>query len=152
MPSLIHCIYASAATRAFETAELAQLLQRAREKNAGLNLTGMLLHVDGSFFQVLEGPDDVVHTLYASIQRDPRHHQVTSIIVEPIARRSFEAWTMGFSSVSREALAGMSGVNDFFDQAGGPCRIDAGRAKKLLSAFREGRWRTQLAGTPLASA
>lgn len=145
---LIQCIYASAASRDFETAELAELLQAARENNAKLGLTGMLLYAEGSFFQVLEGQPDVVEALYAKIERDRRHDQVTLVIKEPIPKRYFDAWTMGFYEVSREELAGMSGVNDFFGKDRAEISVDAGRAKKLLAAFRDGRWRKKLTGAP----
>jgi hypothetical protein len=147
MPSrLIHRIYASTASRAFKTDELAELLQAARENNARLGLTGMLLHAEGSFFQVLEGRADVVDALYAKIESDKRHDKVTLIIREPIPRRYFDAWTMGFYKVSDEELAGMSGVNDFFGKDRTLVGLDAGRAKKLLAAFREGSWRMKLTG------
>jgi Sensors of blue-light using FAD len=147
MPSqLIQCIYASAASRDFKIAELAELLHVARENNAKLGLTGMLLYAEGSFFQVLEGQADVVDALYAKIGRDQRHEQVTLIIREPLPKRYFDAWTMGFYKVSREELAAMSGVNDFFGKDHAVVSVDAGRAKKLLAAFRDGRWRTKLTG------
>lgn len=147
MPShLIQIIYASAASRTFETGKLAELLQASRENNARLGLTGMLLCAEGSFFQVLEGQSDAVDSLYARIERDQRHDQVTQIIREPIPKRHFDAWTMGFYKVSREELAGMSCVNDFFDKDCPVVRVDAGRAKKLLTAFRDGRWRKKLSG------
>jgi hypothetical protein len=127
MPSeLIHCIYASAVSRDFETEELEELLQVARENNAKLGLTGMLLYAEGSFFQVLEGPADVVDALYVKIKRDKRH-----------------------DNVSREELAGILGVNNFFRNAGAVECYDAGRARKLLAAFSEGRWQQKLAGARL---
>ena len=143
---LIQCIYASAASRDFETDELAELLRVARENNAKLGLTGMLLYAEGSFFQVLEGRADVVDALYAKIERDQRHDQVTLIIREPIPERYFDAWTMGFYKVSRAELAGMSGVNNFFGTDRTAVSVDAGRAKTLLAAFRDGRWRKKLTG------
>ncbi|MEP6873433.1 MAG: BLUF domain-containing protein [Burkholderiales bacterium] len=147
MPSqIIQCIYASAASRAFETKELAELLQVARENNAQLSLTGMLLYAEGSFFQVLEGPADEVDALYTKIERDKRHNQMTLIIREPIPKRCFDAWTMGFYKVSRKDLAGISGVNDFFGSDRAMVSVDEGRARKLLDAFRDGRWRKKLAG------
>lgn len=147
MPSeLIHCVYASAATSDFQAAELTQLLQVARENNAKLGLTGMLLYAEGSFFQVLEGPVDVVEALYAKIELDPRHEQVTMVIKEPIPKRQFDAWTMGFYKISRKELAGLAGVNDFFGRNGTLFTVNAGRANKLLVAFRDGQWRKKLAG------
>lgn len=146
MPDLIHCIYASAATRQFAAAELTTLLQAARQHNDSAGLTGILLYTEGSFFQVLEGAPKVVEALYAKIEVDKRHDQVTKIVSEAIPSRSFAQWTMGFSQVSRKELALISGSNDFF--AGASCflDLDSGRAKKLISAFRDGRWRKTLAG------
>ena len=151
MPDLMHCIYASAATRHFETAELTALLQAARTHNDGAGLTGMLLHTEGSFFQVLEGVPDAVEALYARIERDKRHKHVTKIVTEAIPSRSFAHWTMGFSQVSRKELALISGANDFFSGSSCFLGLDSGRAKKLLSAFREGRWRKTLAGAQTAA-
>ena len=146
MPDLEHVIYASAATRQFEIADLSALLQAARQHNHAHGLTGMLLYTDGSFFQVLEGSPDAVKDLYSRIIKDRRHNQVTKIVAEAIPSRSFADWTMGFSQVSRKELALISGTNDFFSGASCFLGLDSGRAKKLLSAFREGRWRKTLAG------
>ncbi len=143
---LIHCVYTSAATQDFSQENLEALLKSAREFNVLHGLTGMLLYSEGSFFQVLEGPEEVVAALYAKIERDKRHEQVTKIIVEPIHKRSFAEWTMGFSNVSREELAKIEGTNDFFSKARCFAELDAGRAKKLLTAFRDGRWRKTVRG------
>lgn len=130
-----------------ETAELAELLQKSREDNDRLGLSGMLLYSEGHFFQVLEGPADVVGALYARIEQDTRHDQVTAIIREPISKRHFDAWTMGFATLSRDELAGIAGVNDFFGTGHCFTELGAGRAKKLLAAFAAGRWRLKLSGS-----
>ena len=49
-PDLVHCIYASSATRPFSFDQLVELLAVARRNNAALGVTGMLLHDRGSFF------------------------------------------------------------------------------------------------------
>ena len=146
---LIHCIYSSAATDEFSPEELEDLLEKARAFNALHDLTGMLLYTEGSFFQVLEGPEDVVTALYARIEKDKRHEKVTKIIVEPIPKRAFAEWTMGFSNVSREELAEIEGTNDFFSKARCFAELAPGRAKKLLAAFHDGRWRHRHAGRSL---
>lgn len=150
---LTHVIYTSVATRPFETPELLELLDRARRHNEQAGLTGMLLYADGNFFQVLEGEAPVIEALYARIQRDPRHAHMTRIIHEPIPERAFADWTMGFCDVSKAELADIVGVNDFFREGRAALGPDAGRARKLLDAFRDGRWRRRLAPAPsLASA
>jgi EAL domain-containing protein (putative c-di-GMP-specific phosphodiesterase class I) len=144
MPTLMHLIYSSAATQPLSNEALAELLARARRKNAALGVTGMLLYVDGSFLQVLEGESDAVDTVFRAIVADRRHTQIVTIIREPIPRRAFSDWSMGHPQVTPEELAEIDGANDFF--AGGACltRLNQGRAKKLLWAFKDGRWRSRL--------
>jgi len=144
MQPLVHLIYASAATRRLTEQDLARLLQSCRDNNARLDLTGMLLYADGSFFQVLEGSAEVVHRLYQRIESDARHAQVTRIISEPIPRRFFSEWTMGFSDLSAAAMSKAPGTNDFFGKAQSFNDVSYGRAKKLLAAFAGGRWRCGL--------
>jgi hypothetical protein len=144
MSSLIHVVYASAASQEFGIESLTELLQQARESNERLGLTGMLLYSAGSFFQVLEGDPGVIDLLLEKLLRDMRHSQVTIIIREPIARRYFESWSMGFLNITQEELANIIGLNDFFGEGSCFNGLDAGRAKKLLAAFAEGRWRTKI--------
>jgi hypothetical protein len=143
---LIHCIYSSVATCRFDDRALAQLLAASRSKNARLGITGMLLHVDGCFFQVLEGLAANVDELFATIVADQRHARVTTIIREPIARRAFGDWTMGYASMDPAALQRMIGTNDFFGEASCIAEVRDGRARRLLEAFGRGRWRSALTG------
>jgi len=144
---LIHCIYASTAAAIFKESDIPALLDHARAANTERDLTGMLLYIDGGFFQVLEGDDAVVDEVYGRIERDPRHTKITLIIREPIAARDFGEWTMGFRTVDPREAGKLIGENDFFKSASCVTQLDSGRAKKLLAAFRTGRWRHQRTGT-----
>ena len=62
--NLVEYIHASAATHDLSGDDLIDLLRLARSNNTQLDITGMLLHHDGSFLQVLEGPEDSVRTLF----------------------------------------------------------------------------------------
>jgi len=154
MPSLEHLIYASVAAEPFGASQLTELLEKARVSNERRGLTGMLLHCDsdGSFFQVLEGEGAAIDQLLERLLLDKRHSHLTKIIREQIAERSFEGWTMGFSSVSPEKLRKIAGLNDFFQKGSSFTDLDAGRAKKLLAAFTEGRWRPKHLGATGAAA
>ncbi len=144
MSDLVRCIYVSAAGKAFQAGQLMPLLQKARAKNTGLGLTGMLLYTEGSFFQVLEGPSASVRTLYGQILSDSRHSFVTKVVEEPIDQRDFEQWTMGFSELSRSDRTKVIGANDFFSGASCFHDLDEGRAKRVLESFRDGGWRKTL--------
>jgi Sensors of blue-light using FAD len=144
---LIHCIYASTAESVFKESDITALLERVRTINAERGLTGMLLYIEGGFFQVLEGDDAVVDEVYGRIMRDPRHSKITLIIREPIATRDFSEWTMGFRTLDPQEAGKLIGENDFFKSATCVTQLGGGRAKKLLAAFRTGRWRHQHTGT-----
>jgi hypothetical protein len=148
----MHCIYSSRASAVIRDAEVQALLASARRNNAAQGITGMLLFIEGSFFQVLEGSEDAVDRIYEVIARDPRHDRVTQIIREPIAQRSFAEWSMGFEALGREDAQRLVGANDFFGSAACLERINPGRARKLLVAFGAGRWRTEHTGMHRAHA
>lgn len=141
MSSLIHTIYASRAVTDFSKDDIVNLLSKARKKNASLGITGMLLYDNGSFFQILEGEEAVVDQLFSEIADDKRHHQVAKIISEAIPIRKFSDWSMGYAAISSNELKTIEGMNDFFTKQNCLAKIDAGRAKKLLKAFAQGRWR-----------
>jgi hypothetical protein len=144
--TLIHCIYASRAITAPDDAQVQTLLESARRNNVAQGITGMLLSIEGSFFQVLEGDAAAVDRAYTTIARDARHDRVVQIIREPIAQRSFGEWSMGFAAVGRADAQQLVGENDFFGSADCLERINPGRARKLLVAFGAGRWRTDHTG------
>ncbi|QFU76301.1 diguanylate phosphodiesterase [Halioglobus maricola] len=112
----------------------------------------MLLYAEGDFFQVIEGHPDTVEELFKKISADERHGKVTVIIREPIAQRSFADWTMGYADLSAEEAESAIGVNDFFSKGNSLGDLTEGRAKKLLSAFKQGRWRSQIHGKKSPSA
>lgn len=141
MSDLIHTIYASRAVTDFSKDDIVNLLSKARKKNASLGITGMLLYDNGSFFQILEGEEAVVDQLFSEIADDKRHHQVAKIISEAIPTRQFSDWSMGYAAISSNELKTIEGMNDFFTKQNCLAKIDAGRAKKLLKAFAQGRWR-----------
>jgi hypothetical protein len=144
---LNHLIYTSSAASGIGAKDLKTILEAARKKNARLSITGMLLHTSGSFFQVLEGEESTLRDIFATISADPRHHNVTMIIHEPIAKRAFGDWKMGFSELTTSELESITGVSDFFQNGDSLNDLLSGRAKKLIAAFAQGRWRTRLGST-----
>lgn len=143
---LTHLIYASAATPEFNDSDLPAILEGARRNNSRRSVTGMLLYTTGSFFQVLEGDEPTLLELFTIISLDSRHQNVTKIIHEPIAKRAFGEWTMGYSEIETSDLEKIEGLNDFFQLGASLTDLQPGRAKKLLAAFAQGRWRTRLTG------
>jgi hypothetical protein len=141
---LVHCIYASSATVNFNKDDLDGLLAICRANNGKINISGMLLFQNRSFFQILEGEKSVVTNLYEKISGDKRHNKVVKIIQEPIQEKSFADWTMGYANISSQSFSKIDGVNDFFAQ--GKCfgELEEGRVRKLLQAFKDGQWRMSI--------
>jgi len=82
-------------------------LARAKARNRGLGVTGMLLYSDNQFFQWLEGPPEGVTQIWDSIRQDPRHGHIELIDHHTRSLRLFGDWDMKF--VCREApLAALS--------------------------------------------
>lgn len=141
---LIQVVYCSAATNALTLDGIERLLRVSQKRNERLGITGMLLCAGRSFLQVIEGEKKKVDQLVASIEKDGRHRNITVIIREPIAKRAFGDWTMGYADLKKLDVENIVGINDFFLQEEPLTTIDHGRARKLLDLFKKGRWRAEI--------
>jgi phosphatidylserine/phosphatidylglycerophosphate/cardiolipin synthase-like enzyme len=131
-------VYTSTATRNLTDDDLAELLRQCVRNNDRTGLTGLLLHRDGRFMQVLEGPDDAVQAVFAAIAADERHTDVRLLLDEQIPARQFPGWSMGFRAVDDATVRELHGYDDFLDKpASAAARPDApSRARWLLEWFR----------------
>jgi hypothetical protein len=73
---------------------LHEILETAKKHNSEYDLTGALLFDDLHFIQFLEGPREDVMALFARIERDERHYQVTVIEMTTPPARIFGNWWM----------------------------------------------------------
>lgn len=127
---LLSILYVSAATRLLSEEELASLLRAAREHNARHGITGLLLHSDGNFMQLLEGPEAVVSELYARIERDPRHHMLITVLEERGLPREFADWSMACRQVDAPTWMQLSHL---VGAAGQPAKLSV--VKGVLATF-----------------
>lgn len=133
---MIQLIYASAAVRPFSKLDLDRLLTKARARNSSHGVTGMLLYHSGSFLQVLEGPIVGVESIFASIQRDPRHRNTRILTRKSISQGEFVEWTMGFEDTSGGVIR-MPGALDYYRDLP-TLTIGSSDAIKYLRFFQEG--------------
>jgi len=100
MPRHLRLVYASRATfppvrqGAGIHPEVARILIQSRRNNARRRVVGGLYYADGCFFQCLEGPAEVVETLYQKLHADTRHRDLRVLDRREIAAPSFQAWSM----------------------------------------------------------
>ena len=99
-------VYSSVASAPFTTTELDALLEHSRANNRRRGLTGVLVHRDGQFMQVLEGPGAEIDALLTTISSDPRHSGVWMLHSEEIAERRFPDWWMELRRVGEDAIPG----------------------------------------------
>lgn len=97
-------IYSSREKTALSDEQKQELLEGARQHNSENGITGMLLYFDMVFFQVLEGPEDSLRALYAKIQNDPRHQDVTAHVDEAVSERLFPSWSMAYRKADGETV------------------------------------------------
>jgi uncharacterized protein YaaQ len=136
---MFHIVYASSASQPFTKPELQALLEQARQKNAKLAVTGMLLYKDGNFMQALEGEQEVVTKLVSLIERDARHRGVLIIMRGTSEERLFPDWSMGFRDLADQNAATTVGYTDFMSTplTGAEFSQDPHRCMRLLLLFKK---------------
>ncbi|MGI8436962.1 MAG: BLUF domain-containing protein [Chthoniobacterales bacterium] len=75
---IFQLVYVSRAADSFSADDLLELLRQSRENNERAGVSGMLLFKERRFLQLLEGDEASVRATFQRIQRDPRHHEITS--------------------------------------------------------------------------
>ena len=112
---LIHLAYVSTQTRDMKAADLISLLTEVRGLNESRNISGLLLHKNQSFFQVIEGSRARVQETFNNIMRDQRHEGVEVLFDEPLEAREFSNWQMGFLDLDGIDVSMLRGYSNFFD-------------------------------------
>ena len=132
-------VYSSAATAAMDAAALDDILAVARERNGTAGITGVLVHADGLFLQVLEGPGDAVADVLDSIARDPRYSDMTVIHRTTRPAPDFAAWQMACVTPDGTTLAGWAGRDGAITLAELQATIAAGpdRVPAILAAVAD---------------
>ncbi len=141
---MIQISYISSATAPMSTQDLLALLRQCRENNAGRGVTGMLLYANGTFLQVLEGPDQVIDDLVEIIKRDSRHTNIQMLYRNPIERRQYSDWSMGFKRLSDQDLKDVEGLRHFAEKDFNPDYLSQHDSvvQSLMNHYRKERVQT----------
>jgi len=97
-------VYVSTAVRRLGAGELDAILAGARSFNESVNLTGALLHHDGSFFQYLEGSSSSVKRAYERILASSKHKCLIELMHGETQVRQFSQWHMAFTEAPASVL------------------------------------------------
>lgn len=123
-------VYVSRAARSLTGQDLLELMSSSRTANAATGITGLLLYSDGGFLQMLEGTQEAVESLYASIQVDPRHTEVTLVRAREQRHPEFPDWSMGFGAIDEDSLEVSTGA-----ARSSPTDAEAELVRELLAVF-----------------
>ena len=97
-------MYVSSASALLNEDELMSILRQSQANNERDNITGLLLHSEGSIMQLIEGSEDMVNKLFAKIEKDPRHSRVLVLFRKKVEARDFPNFRMGFRTASTDDL------------------------------------------------
>ena len=95
--------------------DISAILEVSRQRNRQDDVTGLLLHLQGVFAQVLEGKPEILEAVLGRIKKDNRHDHITILTDEIVDHKVFTEWSMAYvdTNVSNlMAIAGLGGVED----------------------------------------
>ena len=135
---LFHLGYVSTETGDLGSGGMVALLTEARRTNTLRYITGLLLHRDRSFYQVLEGAEDVVRQTFDSIEKDERHTAIDVLFEGEIDEREYPDWQMGFLNLDGVDIETLEGYSDFLSRGDKAKEFleNLSRGKRLALMFR----------------
>ena len=133
-----HCIvYFSTWREPFHEPDLVATLEKSRQYNAVDGITSVTLYVRGNIIQVLEGQQEAVEALYARIEKDPQHTNVSKVLSRPIQKRLFAGSTLGYETITTRQLEELKTVVDLANGEESSSASEAPIILKLIKAFYE---------------
>ncbi|SHJ64402.1 BLUF domain-containing protein [Aquimarina spongiae] len=82
---------------------LSEIMAHVKQNNSKLDITGILMHSEGNFFQVLEGEKEVILPLFHKIKEDRRHYNVIKILDKEINNSTFTEYHSSFAVISSQS-------------------------------------------------
>lgn len=128
--------YVSQATEVMAEQALRSLLDHARTHNLQYGITGFLIYCHGSFFQVVEGEQQVLDRLYNNLLGDDRHRDLRRLYYRALARRDFAEWSMAFREYSDPANVPVPGFSALLTTGALPV-AGASEVGQMIQMFRK---------------
>ncbi|WP_164549892.1 BLUF domain-containing protein [Nonlabens ponticola] len=79
--------------------DITNIFEYSKERNDECDVSGILLHSIGNFFQVLEGNEKHLKELYEKIKKDDRHGEIFEVYNKPTAHPVFLHYSSKFNIV-----------------------------------------------------
>ena len=135
---LFQLTYVSTQTRDMGAADLIGMLNQAQIANDQKGITGLLLHREDSFFQIIEGDQESVEALFKKIESDSRHTRVEVMFRGASVGREFPDWKMGFLELDGIDVRMLPAFSKFLEDDAEPRQFlkALSRGKRLALLFR----------------
>jgi len=135
---LFSLLYMSTAQILFTPARMEELLSQSRRNNARDGVTGLLIFRDGTFMQLLEGPQEAVQIRFRKIKADERHYAVVTLFEGPIAERRFPNWSMDYRNLRDPEVRKLPALKEFDTEVfnSGELATDPSLAIQLVKVFQ----------------
>lgn len=78
------------------------IVRTAKSKNPKLDITGVLLYLNGKFVQIIEGDERALRFLLKNIEADTRHKNITYLIDTKTPVRGFQDWNMDVFMLNKD--------------------------------------------------
>lgn len=109
-----YLIYVSSSSRVLSGDDLKRLLVDIRYQYTQSNITGMMLYSNRTFFHSLEGDEEQLEKVFASLQTDDLQKGVIKLKSGSEDQRTFPDWSMGFKPSLAERITDVAGFVDPF--------------------------------------
>lgn len=109
---LYRLVYTSGRVASCDDACIQRILESAQKNNPRLGITGLLLHTEDRFIQILEGNLLNIMMIYRKISKDPRHLASRIRFCEPVKERHFSNWHMAYRHLETSEIAYKSDISD----------------------------------------
>jgi EAL domain-containing protein (putative c-di-GMP-specific phosphodiesterase class I) len=101
-------IYRSQIHQNVDQEMIVKMVENANHSNQKYQISGLLFYDAPFFFQVLEGPEESVKSLFEKILQDPRHSNVVLLVNEIIKSRQYPNLGMHFLDLEKIKSIDMS--------------------------------------------
>ena len=103
---LVRMVSTSVKTDNCDDAAVDAFVAQASASNQAHDVTGMLLHTETRFLQVLEGPEDAVAAAFEATAQNAYHSDCQMLSCEPVENREFAGLSMAATSILEAEAAG----------------------------------------------
>ena len=130
-------IYVSDKKDNYSKSDTIDVLVSARKRNLERFITGLIVELDNHFFQIIEGSKQDVQDIFNIIQQDPRHQHIRVIYDEPVLKREFGEWAMGYAnSIEPQQIDDANTLFKIFSAKESFTEMEAQSIKMLLSSIK----------------